>query len=169
MNPIAQATLPPSTSYRIIPLSQNQVALVDASEHPKISGINWYAVWNPDICGFYASGRVGNKTVYMHRMIMETPKGMQVDHRCIYCTLDNRRSNMRNVTRSQNQMNRRRQSNNTSGYKGVSLFKRTGRYRAYIMVDGKETHLGYYKTAEEAYAVYCAAVIRIHGEFARLI
>lgn len=82
--------------------------------------------------------------------------------------LDNRRANLRLATKSQNQMNRRIQRNNTSGFKGVHLFKRTGKFRAYIMVQGKEKHLGYFATAEEAHVAYVKAAVEIHGEFAQL-
>ena len=54
----------------------------------------------------------------MHRRILNAPDGVQVDH-INHNTLDNRRSNLRLCSLAQNQMNRKRASNNTSGYKGV--------------------------------------------------
>lgn len=75
--------------------------------------------------------------------------------------------NLRPCNQSQNGGNHRRNKNNTSGFKGVSLLKRTGRFQAYIMKDRKRQHLGYFDTAEEAHAVYMEAAKRCFGEFAR--
>lgn len=150
---------------RIIFLSQGQFALVDESDFDKIKGFSWHPSWQPRARGYYVMAKIEKKTIYMHRVIMEPPEGMTVDH-INHNPLDNRRCNLRLATRSQNQMNHRVQRNNTSGFKGVHLFKRTGKYRAYIMVMGKEKHLGYFVTAEEAHAAYCAAAAELHGEFA---
>jgi hypothetical protein len=58
----------------------------------------------------------------MHRLITNAPAGVEIDH--INCRpLDNRKKNLRFSTRSQNMANRDKQSNNTSGYKGVYLRK----------------------------------------------
>jgi len=143
-----------------------QAVAVDECDAWLLDAHRWQAVYcKPGQC-YYVMASMGGKTIYLHRMIMDPPPGMTVDH-INGDPLDNRRCNLRLATRSQNQMNRRTQSNNTSGFKGVSLFKRTGKYRAYIMVAGKETHLGYFATAEEASAAYQAALAMHHGDFAR--
>jgi hypothetical protein len=81
--------------------------------------------------------------------------------------VNNAISNLREATNSQNCMNRGAQSNNQSGYKGVSWYKRDGKWIAKIAVGGKQTNLGYFSTAEEAHAAYAAAAAELHGEFAR--
>ena len=63
-------------------------------------------------------------------------------------------------------MNRTRQANNTSGFKGVSLHKPTGKYRAYITINRQTRHLGLFPNPEEAYEVYLLAARELHGEFA---
>ena len=80
---------------------------------------------------------------------------------------DNRFVNLRPATRSQNQQNTRRQINNTSGFKGVSWFEPTRRWKAYINLRRKQIHLGYFDTPEEAHAAYCAASEALHREFGR--
>ncbi len=54
------------------------------------------------------------------------------------------------ATHSQQQYNQRIAVTNTSGYKGVSLFKKTGKWQAYIYLKRKRVHLGYYETKELA-------------------
>ena len=82
---------------------------------------------------------------------------------------DNRWCNLRQATQSQNLCNRGAQSNNTSGFKGVYLHKRTGLFKTEIQVDKKIIYLGYFKTAKEAFDVRCAELEKHHGEFARSI
>lgn len=82
--------------------------------------------------------------------------------------LDNRRANLRPATPSQNSANRGPASNNTSGYKGVSLYRRTGRWRASVGIDGAQHHLGYFTEPIDAARAYDAAALHHFGEFARL-
>ncbi len=149
------------------PLKQKKVALVDDEDFEELSRYKWYVAggWNT----FYArrSASLQDKSVLMHRLIMQTPEGMQTDHKN-GDGLDNRRENLRVCTRSQNRMNSGRQANNTSGYKGVNLEKSVGKWRARIMVSGKHKSLGLFTTKEEAYAAYCVACVKFHGEFAVL-
>jgi len=79
--------------------------------------------------------------------------------------LDNRICNLRQVTHSQNMMNRPTQKNNKSGLKGVSLHP-GGLWRARIWVKRKEYFLGFFKTKELAFEAYCEAAKTYHGEYA---
>src|SRR3989304_7890749 len=58
-------------------------------------------------------------TISMHRLILQPPKGMVVDH-INGDALDNRRENLRIATRQQNQANSNKRKKKTSAYKGVS-------------------------------------------------
>ena len=78
---------------------------------------------------------------------------------------NNRWGNLREATKSQNGANMRLRSSNTTGIKGTGVLK--GRHRARIMLDGKEHHLGYFDTLEEAAVARREAAERLHGEFAR--
>lgn len=95
----------------------------------------------------------------------EWPEG-DVDHADTDST-NNRLSNLRVATRSQNCANAKRKSRNTSGYKGVSFCKKKHQWRAYVTVGGKQSHLGYFDSPEEAHAAYYAAAREHFGEFAR--
>ena len=76
---------------------------------------------------------------------------------------NNRISNLRMATNSQNQINAKIQSNNTSGYNGV--FRNGGNWQARIKVMGSVICLGTYKTKEEAYKVRKSAEAEIFGEY----
>jgi hypothetical protein len=89
-----------------------------------------------------------------------------IDHRNRVGT-DNRWDNLRLATPSQNLANAKKRSDNTSGVKGVSWFKQTRKWRAYVCQHGKETHLGYYATLEEARLVRQAKAAELFGEFNR--
>ena len=80
---------------------------------------------------------------------------------------DNRISNLRLASRSQNNQNVRRRSDNLSGYKGVYFESGRGKYHAQIRAGGQFLYLGRFTTAADAHAAYCEAAARIHGEFAR--
>lgn len=79
-----------------IPLTRGQVALIDARDSELVSAHRWTA--NPTPFGaFYATTSIKGKTVYMHRLIVNPPKGKEVDH-INRNSLDNRRENLRAVT-----------------------------------------------------------------------
>jgi hypothetical protein len=78
---------------------------------------------------------------------------------------DNRICNLREATRSQNGMNRAIPKNNTSGYKGVSFMKETGKWRARVIVNYIPTCLGIFDTPELASEAYKKYAKQVFGEF----
>lgn len=164
----------PQTSYRTIPLTQGQVAIVDAADFEWLSKWKWHAHWSEFTQSFYA-GRVeylGDYEQYyvaMHREILglKYRDKRQGDHKNGN-TLDNQRHNLRIATRSQNKQNSKKYRNNKSGFKGVSFHRRIGKWMAAIQVNGKPHYLGYHPTPEAAHAAYCAAAKELHGDFANL-
>lgn len=80
---------------------------------------------------------------------------------------NNRISNLRAATKAENCRNKRIHANNTSGYKGVSWHKATGKWMASIMTNGKTVHLGVFSDPTEAHEAYTQAARDMHGEFAR--
>ena len=155
-------TQPSDPSYRLIPLTRNQNAIVDAADFEWLSHYNWTARWAVNRKSFTAFTRIDGKRVEMHALLCSAGAD-HIDRN----PLNNRRENLRPATPSQNQFNRRKQRNNTSGYKGVGFSKEKGLWRAYIANDTKKfIHLGYFAKAEDAARAYDAAAIRFHGEFA---
>jgi hypothetical protein len=112
-----------------------------------------------------------NGSYYMEHRIAWTiiygqiPEGMTVDH-INGRKGDNRIENLRLATDCQNSYHRPKKSNNVSGFKGVYQ-RENGKYRAVITAGKKRKSLGSFNTKEEAYAAYCEAARRLHGEFAR--
>lgn len=80
---------------------------------------------------------------------------------------DNRWSNLRLATRSENMRNKGTYRTNTSGLRGVSFYKRTGMWKAQIQHEGKKIGLGYFHSAEKAHSAYTHAEALLRKEFAR--
>ncbi|WP_082173928.1 HNH endonuclease [Methylobacterium indicum] len=81
---------------------------------------------------------------------------------------DNRIANLRIADSSKNMQNSRIYCTNTSGFKGVSFCKQTGKWRAAITKNTRRVHLGRYPSPELAHAAYVRAAGRMFGEFARV-
>jgi len=168
--PVRTAKSPPKPSddpwVRYIPLTQGLYAMVDASDYGWLNLHNWCA--KKEGHTYYAMRRHNGKIIMMHQEIMLPAEGYVVDHINGH-GWDNRRSNMRNCTRTQNMRNRQKQSKPaTSKYKGVSRNRKTGQCIARIGYKGESIHLGTYKTDIEAARAYDRAALKFHGRFARL-
>jgi hypothetical protein len=157
-----------------IQLTQGQVALVDDDDFDRLSKFKWHAWWNKHTRSFYARRGVYDSTtgqtrvIRMNREVLDARPDELVDHRN-HDTLDNRKENLRPCNKSQNGANRRGlQSNNTSGYQGVTRYARDGRWRAQLKINNKMLHLGYFSSKHEAARAYNEAAIKYHGDFARL-
>lgn len=111
-------------------------------------------------------GYAFNKEIgYLHRLIMNPPKDMVVDH-INQDKLDNRRDNLRICTDQENKLNHSIYSNNTSGASGVSWSKRYNKWEAQLQVNREVIYLGRYNTKEEAMEARRQAEIEYFGEFA---
>jgi hypothetical protein len=95
----------------------------------------------------------------------EDPGDCVVDH-IDMDKLNNRFSNLRLATVSENGCNSKPRSHNRSGLKGVKRHP-SGSYYAYIRFGADRRYLGTYQTKEEAHAAYCKAAVELHGQFAR--
>ncbi len=149
---------------REIPLTQGHVALIDDEDCEKVAAFKWHAFEHGQTVyartnvqsGRPRSGRTG---LYMHRLILDAGRGQQVDHKDGN-GLDNRKANLRLVTKGQNGQNLHVPK--TSQYPGVSWFKPTGTWRAVLHPGNQYLHLGLFPTEEDAFRAYCAAV-QSHG------
>src|SRR3990167_2869647 len=116
-----------------IPLTQNKFALVDDADFEELSKYRWYTRKCRNT--FYAARHVRTKEgtiIYMHAFLIGTLEGMHTDH-IDGNSLNNQRKNLRMCTTAENGMNRGKQKNNKSGYKGVSRHSGGKRWQAKIM------------------------------------
>lgn len=148
-----------------INLSQGKFAVVDDEDYDRLSKHKWSYYKSPDGCE-KAVRRAGSRTVYLHREILGFPNS-EVDHINLD-GLNNTRQNLRLANRSQNAANRRRQSNNSSGYKGVGWKADRRKWRAYITKDNRQIHLGYFDNPREAAVAYNRKALELFGEFSLL-
>ena len=145
-------------------LPSGQYFYYDERDKKLVDSFKWHIV------GGYVQTEIGSrkdgtrKTLRLHRLILQPKQTEIIDH-INRNPLDNRRSNLRICNKSQNGMNRGRQNNNTTGYKGVSLHKPTGKFRAYITVNGKTQHIGLFDTANIAHKKYLNKSRELHKEF----
>ena len=128
------------------------------------SGRNWKIISRPR----YKLGR-RKPTITMSRTIMGLKRKdvTYVDHKNGN-SFDNRRSNLRICTNSQNLMNRGAPKNNTSGFKGVSFDKKSKKWGAKIAKNYKQIALGFYEDKKDAAKAYNKAAKKLHGSFAYL-
>ena len=136
-----------------IQLTQDQFAIVDDEDYDELSKHRWYAWWNRDTRSYYAVRSIWlpnrkKTTEYMHRLILGLKYGdkRQGDH-LNHHTLDNRRTNIRVVSCSENQHNRH----------GKGFRWRKKKYEAYIAVNGTQKHLGRFDDPAEARTAYLQA------------
>jgi len=155
-----------------IPLTRGLVAIVDMAMVSVLEQWNWCAARDARSGEYYAK-RITSRTlgarrhVHMARVVL----GMDLFDTNIFPDhinrnkLNNRRENLRIATQAENLRNRKVQSNNKSGFKGVYYNHRLDRYDAKIKINGRFKYLGRRRTGLEAHALYCEAARKLHGEF----
>lgn len=118
----------------------------------------------------YTSIWINGEQYYAHRMAWAICNGAwpscDIDH-INEDKSDNRICNLRIASRSQNMFNRGKNKNNTSGFKGVSFCKDTGRWMAQMSIYGKSLKIGRFDTKEEASRAYFEKAKELRGEFAK--
>lgn len=156
-----------------IPLSGKKCAgmyaLVDDDVYEELSRIIWYGSGHRTfyaMCSVYDPIIQKYRGVLMHRLILDAPPGIGVDH-IDGNGLHNTRDNLRLANQSQNNMNSRPRKNVSSRYKGVGFHRRVGFWYASIAIDGKNRTIGYFETERQAAEAYNVEAIKHFGEFAR--
>lgn len=108
----------------------------------------------------YRTGRLLGHSYLAHKLIFKILHGTEpteIDH-IDGDRQNNKPDNLRAVTRNENMQNRKTPSSNKSGAMGVCYFKRTSRWCAYISINGKRVHLGFFKDIADAIAARQTAI-----------
>lgn len=128
-----------------IPLSQGLFAIVDDADAALVNHYIWRVSFiGPNVYAY--AWDTYPKYIAMHRLILHAKKGEITDHKN-GDGLDNRRSNLRIVTYSENAHNRR-------GVKGYHFENARNKWKAMISVDGKAIFLGRFDREEDAAQAY---------------
>jgi len=132
-----------------VPLTKGLEAVIDIGDIHLVDGFNWNAHIQTHTAYARRTATSGAKsyTVYMHRVILGLGDGSEVDHRDGN-GLDNRRENLREASRSQNNQNRSRKA--SSGLSGTCFHRLSGKWEAKVQKDGKSIYLGLFSSAEQA-------------------
>lgn len=151
-----------------------KTVLIDDEDFDLVSQYSWHILLSHG--NYYASTHTRNEKgrtcTLMHRMLFAIKNGQHIDH-INNNGLDNRRSNIRLCSISENNRNRAVRKDSTLGIKGVYLSKSRSdnskkKFTAEIRHNKKKYSLGYFETKEQAALAYNEAAIKYHGEFARL-
>lgn len=153
---------------RLLSLTQGKSAIVDDEDWERVRNVRWqYSSRN----GGYAKRTIRHgaefETIHLHRFLMGAGPGEEVDHKNGN-GLDNRKSNLRLCSHSQNLLNRHPNRRAASPYKGVGRNTRSGRWTAAIRFQGVRQHLGTFDNEEDAARAYDTEARRRGGEYAYL-
>lgn len=145
--------------------NKNGEFIIDLEDLEKVRYHKWRLSYGHIVTGNCTNTR---PTIYLSRLIMNcTDLNLVVDH-ISGNGFDNRKSNLRICTQSQNTLNKSFVKNNTTGFVGISPEKRPERkakFNAEIRINNKKIYIGSYKLLEEAvYARWIAELI-LFGEF----
>jgi hypothetical protein len=148
-----------------IKLTQGFVTQVDDEDFERLNQFRWCI--QKTKTNYYAArySKAGGAYLYMHRIIMNTPSHLEIDH-IDHNGLNNQKINLRNCTRSQNLMNRT--PCGKSNYLGVSYAKKKKLFEVHLTINHKDVRIGYFKTEIEAALARDKAAKEYHGEFANL-
>lgn len=139
-----------------IPLTHGLFALVDDEDFEFLSQFKWKALKTKPERTFYVNRTLKRekgkprKGVYMHRLVMNTPPNLSVDH-IDGNGLNNQKSNLRNISQAANSLNRTRlATNNKSGFTGVYWNKQKNKWHALVSFKARSKHLGFFDDVHEA-------------------
>ena len=146
----------------------NKEVTVDVEDWINIKGYHW-GMWLTSYGCFHATTNIAHSGKRMqfslHRFILSNPENKDVDHKN-HDTLDNRKENLRECSRSENNANSRLRTGSKSGFKGVSWDADRGKWRACISIKHKYKQIGRFENIITAARAYNAAAVKYFGEFA---
>lgn len=156
-------------TYRTIPLTKNQFAIVDVEEYERLAKYVWYAHGANNRSGFYAARdetRDGKKvTVFLHQEVLGKTDDREIDHRDGN-GLHNWRLNLRHATHLQNLWNVGLNKQSKSGFRGVHFISRLGKYMGTFKVNGEKVYVGLSDDPAALSVEVERAILEHRGDFA---
>lgn len=147
-----------SEEYGIGIMLNGEQFYFDKEDYEKIKDICWNKQKG------YISGLMNGKSIRLHRLILDVPKGCVVDH-INHKKYDNRKENLRICKQHQNTKNRKINKNNTSGVTGVYFSTKYKKWCAAIKVNYKKINLGMFDNIDEAITERKRAEKEYFGEY----
>lgn len=148
-----------SKKYGIGYTIDGQKFYFDKEDFDKIKDICWHFDKKGSVVGLQ-----DGKSIKLHRLILSPQFDEIVDHKN-HKRFDNQKENLRICSSSENSMNRKIISTNTSGFSGITYSKHNQKWRARIGVENKRISLGCYENIEDAVKARIEAENRYFGEF----
>lgn len=150
----------------LIPISKGKSVIVDYEDYDRLLKMGkWHYSKGGYVCKTKVFPRINGKqpkeSVYMHRIIMNTPDGMVTDH-IDGNGLNNQKSNLRICTQAENNLNKKIKGK----YKGIKFYQ--GKWHSEIKFKGEYKYLGSYESAEQAALAYNEVAKELHGAYAIL-
>lgn len=149
---------------KIIYTRKGEEIFVDDEDYKWLNQYTWYSSKGYAIRATSRKDSNKRKYIFMHREIMNAPKGMVVDHKD-HKTLNNQKENLRVCTHQENSMNKKIANSNNSGYPGVYWGEVQGRWIARIGLANETIRIGTYISWEDAVKARQEAEIKYFGEF----
>jgi len=159
-------------AFRKIPLTRGKFAIVDPEDYERFAKYKWFLSSSPTssyAARWQYSGSGGlRKKIWMHREVIDIPKQLLCDHINGH-SLDNRATNLRPATVSQNLCNRPKTKAKTrSKYKGLEWDKIQRKWKARIQCNGRKIYLGSFSKEIDAAMAYDKKAKALFGQFAHL-
>jgi HNH endonuclease len=157
---------------KIIGLTQGFCTCVDDDDYDYLIQYSWQIIQSRTDGRVYARHNFWSKkdkrpkSILMHHVILKQKSHKDVDH-INGDGLDNRKQNLRFISRTQNNYNSQKRVNATSKYKGVSWRKDREKWRAVATINGANKYLGLFNNEITAAAAYDSAAVEHFGEYAR--
>jgi hypothetical protein len=155
---------------KAIPLTQGLATFVDDDDYEKVKSFKWHLTENGRVRYARRQWRENGVCfkIYLHRLLLDAPKGMEVDH-IDGDGLNNRRCNLRLCTHAQQaQAFQGKRLEKTSKYRGVSWVTRDKRWTVHLQHNQQQIYLGYFTNEVLAAHVHDVAAVELFGEFAQL-
>ena len=154
-------------SMSICLLQNGQFFIFDTEDYDLIKDYTWNT--DGDYIVTYLNRKKNKKRLTLSRLIMGLSFGSTdckiiIDH-INHNVFDNRKSNLRIVTRLENAWNVDKRKDNTSGCRGVYFLKDRNKYSASIMVNGITIYLGQFNDINDAIKARKEAEMKYYGEY----